>query len=235
MQNNRNGDIWWGGVDTYVRVTPLPDGGLHIAGFVAGSSTEQGVAGYSFHKNYGNNCILNVPPGTYKFALFGSGQGFENLLIQMYSSTSDSGDLSSTFWTNGNDGSEQQEIDNTIKRNYLRLRMSGAVSEGTIYNCVVYPMMMQGSEAPSNVKFMPYENTTINPNNIEVIKEKMLGKLIMENIYLFLKQLGSNYMFVGNEYPIKIGDRYNYIDLLLFNIEYELYVVVELKIDELKK
>jgi len=150
-------------VNTYVRVTPLPDGGLHIAGFVAGGSTEQGVAGYPFHKNYvDNNCILNVPPGVYQFALFGSGQGFENLLIQMYSSTSDSGSLSSKFWTNGNDGSKQQEIDNTIKRNYLRLRMTGDVSVGTTYNCVVYPMMMQVSEASSNVKFMPYENTTIN-------------------------------------------------------------------------
>ena len=38
-----------------------------------------------------------------------------------------------------------------------------------------------------------------------------------------------------NEYKIKIGDRYNYIDLLLFNIEYNCYVVIELKVTELKK
>ena len=74
-----------------------------------------------------------------------------------------------------------------------------------------------------------------NPNNIEVAIEKTLQKLIMENIYSFLKQLGNNYMFVGNEYPIKIGDRTYRIDLLLYNIEYDAYVVVELKIGELKK
>ena len=39
----------------------------------------------------------------------------------------------------------------------------------------------------------------------------------------------------SNEYKIKLGDRYNYIDLLLFNIEYNCYVVVELKVTELKK
>ena len=43
------------------------------------------------------------------------------------------------------------------------------------------------------------------------------------------------FSFISNEYPIKIGDRYNYIDLLLYNIKYKCYVVVELKITELKK
>ena len=74
-----------------------------------------------------------------------------------------------------------------------------------------------------------------NPNNIEVVKEKALQKLIMEDIENFLKQLGNEFHFVGKEYPIKIGrNRYYKIDLLLYNIEYECYVVIELKIGELK-
>ena len=32
-----------------------------------------------------------------------------------------------------------------------------------------------------------------------------------------------------------MGDRYNYIDLLLFNYEYNCFVVVELKVTEFKK
>ena len=43
------------------------------------------------------------------------------------------------------------------------------------------------------------------------------------------------YSKIKNEYKIKIGDSYNYIDLLLFNIKYNCYVVIELKITELKK
>ena len=67
------------------------------------------------------------------------------------------------------------------------------------------------------------------------ISEKVLQKLILENIPSFLDELGSGFTFVRNEYKIKAGDRYNYIDLLLFNIEYNCYVVVELKVTELKK
>ena len=69
----------------------------------------------------------------------------------------------------------------------------------------------------------------------ERISEKVLQNLILEDIPSFLDELGDGYSFIKNEYKIKIGERYNYIDLLLFNIEYNCYVVVELKVTELKK
>lgn len=69
----------------------------------------------------------------------------------------------------------------------------------------------------------------------ERISEKVLQNLILEDIPSFLDELGDGYSFIRNEYKIKIGDTYNYIDLLLFNIEYNCYVVVELKTAELKK
>ena len=62
------------------------------------------------------------------------------------------------------------------------------------------------------------------------ISEKVLQKLILEDIPSFLKELGSGFSFIDNEYKIKMGDRYNYIDLLLYNIKYKCYVVVELKV-----
>ena len=49
-----------------------------------------------------------------------------------------------------------------------------------------------------------------------------------------MKELGGNLSFVDSEYKIKIGDSQNRIDLLLFNIKYNCYVVVELKITEFK-
>ena len=67
------------------------------------------------------------------------------------------------------------------------------------------------------------------------ISEKVLQKLILEDISSFLKELGNGFCFIDNEYKIKIGDRYNYIDLLLFNYEFNCFVVVELKVSELKK
>ena len=74
-----------------------------------------------------------------------------------------------------------------------------------------------------------------NTNNYEEISEKTLQKLILEDIPSFLKELGNGFTFIDNEYKIKIGENYNYIDLLLFNIEYNCYCVIELKITELKK
>ena len=74
-----------------------------------------------------------------------------------------------------------------------------------------------------------------NPSNKEIITEKALKLLILENIPSFLKELGEGFTFIDTEYKIRIGNTYNYIDLLLFNIKYNCYVVVELKITELKK
>ena len=50
-----------------------------------------------------------------------------------------------------------------------------------------------------------------------------------------MKELGNSFSFIESEYKIKIGDTYNYIDLLLCNIEFNCYLVVELKVTELKK
>ena len=69
----------------------------------------------------------------------------------------------------------------------------------------------------------------------EDISEKILQRLILEDIPSFLKELGEGYSFIENEYKIRIGNTYNYIDLLLFNIKYNCYVVVELKVTEVKK
>ena len=74
-----------------------------------------------------------------------------------------------------------------------------------------------------------------NSNNYDIFSEKVLQKLILEDIENFLDELGNGFIFIKSEYLIKLNDRYNYIDLLLYNIKYKCYVVVELKVTELKK
>ena len=74
-----------------------------------------------------------------------------------------------------------------------------------------------------------------NSYNYTEVSEKILQKLILEDIESFMKELGNAFCFIGSEYKIKLGDKYNYIDLLLFNYEYNCFVVVELKVTELKK
>ena len=75
----------------------------------------------------------------------------------------------------------------------------------------------------------------IRNNSNEIISEKVLQKLILEDIIGFMNELGVGYSFVGNEYKIKIGNSYNYIDLIFFNVNFNCYIVVELKITELRK
>ena len=81
------------------------------------------------------------------------------------------------------------------------------------------------------------KNPIIIKNNLkyEEISEKVLQKLILEDIESFMNELGRSFSFIGSEYPIRMGDNFNYIDLLLYNYEYNSFVVVELKVTELKK
>lgn len=69
----------------------------------------------------------------------------------------------------------------------------------------------------------------------EELTEYTLKQLILNNLDDFLNQLSIGFTYVGNEYKIKIGNIYNYIDLLLYNIKYKCYVVVELKVTDLRK
>ena len=87
-----------------------------------------------------------------------------------------------------------------------------------------------------NVKDLIPNPIIIRNDNLDnELNEHMIKELIINNLDDFLSQLGYGFSYIGNEYKIKIGNRYNYIDLLLYNIEYNCYVVIELKVTELKK
>ena len=74
-----------------------------------------------------------------------------------------------------------------------------------------------------------------NNSKCDNLTEYGLKQLIINSLDSFLSQLGEGFTYIGNEYKIKFGNKYNYIDILLYNIKYRCYVVVELKVTELKK
>ncbi len=88
-----------------------------------------------------------------------------------------------------------------------------------IKDTIPEPILIQASNIQSELK----------------TKEKELQSIILENIENFMKQLGNGYSYIDKEYKIKINNEYNKIDILLFNIEFNSYVVVELKVTELRK
>ena len=117
----------------------------------------------------------------------------------------------------------KRELEEKIKNNdYERLDKESRNKLGSHTNVFIQELI----KSPLIIK---------NKLNNEVINEKTLKNIILENIDDFLLELGNDYCYKGNEYRIKIGDRYNYIDLLLYNIEYNCYVIIELKVTELKK
>ena len=71
--------------------------------------------------------------------------------------------------------------------------------------------------------------------NNKIKKEKDLEKLIYTQLNEFFSQLGEGFMWVGNQYKITADNKDYYIDMLLYNIIYNCYIVVELKLRKLKK
>ena len=94
---------------------------------------------------------------------------------------------------------------------------------------------MTNKEEVNIIDFVKSPILIRNNQNYEIISENVLQKLILEDIEAFMCELGGYFSFIGSEYKIKVYGKYNYIDLLLFNYEYNCFVVIELKVTELKK
>ncbi|MBR5662640.1 MAG: DUF1016 family protein [Bacilli bacterium] len=122
-------------------------------------------------------------------------------------------------------------IKNNVSRNQLRIRIKN----------------QEFKRLPNNTKIKIKQHEDINISDFiknpiiiknrhkSIYSEKILQKVIVDNIKDFMNELGEGYSYIDNEYKIKIGDRYNYIDLLLFNYKFNCFVVIELKTVELKK
>lgn len=62
--------------------------------------------------------------------------------------------------------------------------------------------------------------------------EKELENGLVSHIQKFLIELGQGFAFVGQQYPIKAGEKDLYIDLLFYHLILRCYIVVELKASE---
>jgi predicted nuclease of restriction endonuclease-like (RecB) superfamily len=68
----------------------------------------------------------------------------------------------------------------------------------------------------------------------EGYKEKDLRKQIVSNLKQFVLEFGKDFVFVGEEYRIQVGNEDFYIDLVFFHRELSCLVAFELKIDKFK-
>ena len=136
--------------------------------------------------------------------------------------------------------SELIHISDNTERNYylsiskklnLSVRELRARIKSKEYERVGYKEELEEPRINTLIK-NPIIIKTNNPN--EKLSEYALHQTILENIEDFLKELGIGFLYAGSEVKIKIGSRYNYIDFLLFNVKFNCYIVIELKITEFK-
>ncbi|MBE6161754.1 MAG: DUF1016 domain-containing protein [Firmicutes bacterium] len=121
-----------------------------------------------------------------------------------------------------------------LSRNQLREKIKSKEYE-RLSEETKYKLSLDDTQEYKITDFVKNPIVIKNTKSNEKISESVLQKLILENIPSFLKELGEGFTFIENEYKIKLGKSYNYIDLLLFNYKYNAFVVVELKVTELKK
>ena len=69
----------------------------------------------------------------------------------------------------------------------------------------------------------------------EIKSESDLEKLIYSQLSCVFLQLGKGFTWVGNQYKVSDGNKNYFIDMLLYNVKYNSYVVVEIKCRKLKK
>ena len=125
---------------------------------------------------------------------------------------------------------EQRNLDVRSLRNAIKSKEYERLSEETKNKLITNEELKLPDLVPNPIMISNCDYIDINS-----ISEKYLQENIMLNISSFLKELGNGFSFIDNEYKIKIGNNYNYIDLLLYNVKFKCYVVVELKVTVLKK
>lgn len=62
--------------------------------------------------------------------------------------------------------------------------------------------------------------------------EKELEQKIIDNLQMFLLELGKGFAFVGRQYRITLGNRHYYVDLVFYHRILKCFVLIDLKINE---
>ena len=65
--------------------------------------------------------------------------------------------------------------------------------------------------------------------NANKLREIDLENALVQQIASLLLEFGSGFAFMGHQYPVKVGEREFFIDLLFYNTKLHCYFVVELK------
>ena len=122
-----------------------------------------------------------------------------------------------------------------IKNNLSKRELTDAIKSNAYERLVDKPDKIDIIVPTKYSITMDMKNPIIIPVKNKVTSEYDLELNILANLDFFFRQLGNGFTYVGHQYKISDGKNYYFLDILLFNIEFNCYVIVELKLRELKK
>ncbi len=124
-----------------------------------------------------------------------------------------------------NNNLSKRELEKIIKNNTYERLIDKPDHVEIISNTPKYSIK-SGMHNPILLELNKYERIN-NEHDLEVI--------LLARLKSFFSQLGEGFTLVGNQYKISYKNKNYYIDILLYNIKMDAYVVVELKLRELRK
>ena len=127
-----------------------------------------------------------------------------------------------------------------IKNNYKKRELDRQISSGYYERYI----LSNGKANESIEKIIgeeDYPNTKLfDTYSLEFLdlpkdfKEKDLKDALIQNMKKFILEIGKDFTFVGEEYPLRVDNEDFYIDLLMYNRTLKCLVAFELKIGEFK-
>ena len=117
----------------------------------------------------------------------------------------------------------------TVQNNYSRTEIEREIKLGT------YLLCKQSSKTKISQINLPIDNMFKDtyiidyPGISQVNNEKELKDKLLDNIIMFLKDLGKGFALVGKEYELIIENSIRKIDLLFYNYQIHAFVVIEVK------
>lgn len=137
--------------------------------------------------------------------------------------------------------------DENERNYYINLCITNNLSKRELINAIKSNSYERLLEKPKKIEILSEKPQTYNiKENIknpiiitlnkdeQILKEKDLQTTLIAKLKSFFSELGLGYALIGNEYKIFYGNKNYFIDILLFNVETNSYVVLELKTRELK-
>lgn len=101
------------------------------------------------------------------------------------------------------------------KKGIIELSKKGQVAEDA-KDLIKDPYVLEFLKIPENYSY----------------SEKEFEQKIIDNLQMFLLELGKGFTFVGRQYRITLGNKHYYVDLVFYNRILKCFVLIDLKINE---